>query len=55
MPPLKVSDGSYAYHYLVQSPGDLQVPSSTLLCLGLQVDCQGCHLLSNQVQALLCL
>lgn len=43
------------YHYLVQSPGNFQVPSSTIICLGLQVDSQGHHLLSDQVQALLSL
>lgn len=47
--------GDYSYHYLVQSPGDLQVSSPTLVCLSLQVDSQGGHLLCNQVQALLCL
>lgn len=43
------------YHYLMQSPRDLQIPSSTLLCLGLQMDSQWRHLLRDQVQTLLSL
>lgn len=43
------------YHYLMQSPGELQITNSSLLCLSLQVDSQWCHLLSDQVQTFLSL
>lgn len=33
-----VHQETQSFHYLMQSPGDLQVPSSTFICLSLQVD-----------------
>lgn len=48
MVPQRLHEGT-DYRYLMQSPRELQIPSSSLLCLSLQVNSQWCHLLSDQV------